>query len=339
MSDRALLLGLFFSNEDNLVYENIKYSHEISKENVDQLKILSFKFLGPVFLAAADLEKEQWKIEAIESSLSLQKNTQYDVIQSFFGLNSVIQTEKGVTNLFTFIGSSYTEDIKMIQAELEQYIHPSIIEDRYINKASTKQVKDDLIIKSELNRGINLIEYSLGAARKMYWEEQTKYSCIGVIERFFTTEVTNSYLYTYGKSTIEPYLDSIPSFYIMSILPNYYENLINETLKVFEKKGIYSNIRQIRLSSGQKKVLYLEEYLIINNQKRSYGAILIPTDSKEKNCESSAYFKKKLREVLDSNKVLEDVLASIDPRFDLKKWGANSEQELNEIKFILDKKQ
>lgn len=336
-----MLVGLFFSDENNLVYEKIINTNEIPEENVNQLKMLSFKFLGPVFLAAADIEREKWKIEKIESSLSLnlEEPTQADVFQSFFGLNSVIETEDGITNLFTFIGSPYTEDIKIIHDELEKYIHPSIIEDRYINKSSKMQVHDDLIIKNELKRGINLINYSLGAARKMYWEEQTKYICIGVIERELSTEQKKTYLYTFNEADVTSYLNSIPSFYIMSILPGYYEDLINETLKVFEIKGIYSNVRQIRLSSENKKVLYLEEYLITRNFKRSIGTILIPLNGKEENSKNISYFRKKLRETLDSNKALEYVLGDIDLRLDLKRWGTNTEEELNTIKFSLDVKQ
>ncbi|MHA1723446.1 MAG: hypothetical protein ACTSXH_01190 [Promethearchaeota archaeon] len=337
-----MLSGLFFSDENKLVYEKIKYSREISVENVDQLKMLSFKFLGPVFLAESDVEFGQWKIELIESSFSLDiKNpSDIDVIQSFFGLNSCLETEQGTTNLFTFIGSPYTEDLKLIHDELKRYIHPSIIEDRYINKSSKRQVNEELIIKNELKRGLNLINYSLGAARKIYWEEQTRYECLGVIERESEGKHKQGNLYTFDPSFIKLHGKNLPSFYVLAILPNYYEKLINETLNLFEIKGVYSNIRKIKLSSSQKKILYLEEFIISNSHKKSYGVILTPTKKKKEGFPTNiAFFRKKLRSGLDSKKNLEEIIIGINSQLDLTPWGLNSEEELNKIKLLLDKRE
>ncbi len=333
---------MFFSDENKLVYERIKYSREISAENVDNLKMLSFKFLGPVFLAESDIEFGQWKIELIESSLSLdiKNSTDIDVIQSFFGLNSHLETEQGTTNLFTFIGSPYTEDIRLIHDELKKYIHPSIIEDRYINKASKSQVNEELIIKNELKRGLNLINYSLGAARKIYWEEQTRYECLGVIERESVGKSKQGNLYTFDPSFIKQHGKELPSFYVLAVLPDYYEKLINETLNLFEIRGVYSNIRQINLSSNQKKIFYLEEFLISNSHKKSYGVILTPTNIKKEGFPTNiAFFRKKLRSGLDSKKNLDDLIIEINSELNLTPWGLNSEEELNKIKLLLDKRE
>ena len=67
------ILGLFFADENNLVFENLKLEGSMPEEKLNFLKTLSFKFLGPVFLTAASNAEEKWKITFIESSLSLQQ--------------------------------------------------------------------------------------------------------------------------------------------------------------------------------------------------------------------------------------------------------------------------
>ena len=168
LDTKDLILGLFFSDENNLVHDTIKFSMDLSEESKSQLNMLSFKFLGPIFLTASAVEGDNWKIELIESTLSLDQmklNQETDVIQSFFNLNSSIEVEDGIsTNLFTLIGSPYTEDIKDLYDKMVNYIHPSINQGKMVNeKLKTEGYRFDHFVKEELQRGIDLIEYSLGS--------------------------------------------------------------------------------------------------------------------------------------------------------------------------------
>ena len=193
------IVGLFYSDENNLVYENIKYSEKISDEVTNKLRLLSFKFLGPLFLTASSLEGSNWKIDFIESSLSnYQKRTiDVDVIQSFFNLNSSMYSGDGITNLFTLIVSPYTEDIKVIYEKMVKYIHPCIIQGKILKESMLgNDFNLKKFIEEELERGINLIEISLGSSRKMYWEEQSKYHCVSFIERKKSDKSKESHLYT-----------------------------------------------------------------------------------------------------------------------------------------------
>ena len=52
-SHENIILGLFFADEDNLVFDNIKYSDKFTDMKINDIKMLSYKFLGPVFLTAA----------------------------------------------------------------------------------------------------------------------------------------------------------------------------------------------------------------------------------------------------------------------------------------------
>lgn len=341
MEDNNFILGIFYSDENNLVYENIEFSENLSEENKSQLRMIPFKFLGPIFLTASDKVSENWKINFIESTLSLYQESpiKTSVIQSFFSLNSSIYFEEGITNLFILIGSPYTEDVYSIYDKIVNYIHPSIINDIIINKYEFgDKIRNDRIIKKELNRGFKLIKYSLGSSRKMYWNKQYKYYCVGLIERVNSNDLKESYLYTFKKddSLLRKFLPFIPSFYVMAIVPDYYEKLVDETLKLFEKDNIYSNIRQINLSNENKKVIYLEEFSMNHGIKKSYGVILIAENEKNKGAKNISFYKKNLRLKLDKNKNVKEFLEIINPRFSIKKWGTNSEKELNDIHEMLD---
>ena len=186
MKAEEIILGLFYADEDNLVFDKIKCSEDFSEEEKSDLKMLSFKFLGPVFLTAATGIGNNWIIEFIESSLSLSDTETFDsdVIQSFFTLNSSMGTSDGKTNLFALISTPFTEDIKLIHDEISEYIHPSILQGKTVNENLLgSRFNFDRFILNELYRGLNLIEYSLGASRKSYWEERQQYYCVGVIER------------------------------------------------------------------------------------------------------------------------------------------------------------
>ena len=127
MNNDERILGLFYSDSDNLIFDKIKLSEDLSEESKNNIDMVSYKFLGPVFLTTASNNEENWKIELIESSLSHYQGKISDVLQSFFSLNSSVNSGDGVTNLFALIGSSYTEDIKDINDILANYIHPSIM--------------------------------------------------------------------------------------------------------------------------------------------------------------------------------------------------------------------
>ncbi len=325
-----------------MVYESIKLAEDLSKEKKESLKMISFKFLGPVFLTAAS-GKEEWKMSFAESSLILfqEMSSNINVLQSFFCLNSSIETEDGNTNLFALIGSPHTEDVSRIYEKLKKYIHPSIIQGRMVNQGiQAMDFRFDRFVTEELNRGKKLVDFSLGSSRKMYWEEQQKYYCMGVIERKEVDGKKITKLFTFDKEnellkSLSPY---IPSFYVMAVIPNYYDNIVNETLELFEKKGIFSNIRQVHMNYENKKVLYFEEFLVEKGSKTSYGTILIPANGigTINGSNRTSFYKKSLRSILDLNKNLKDVLKKINPDFRLEGWGANSDEELNDIRRFLD---
>ena len=343
MNEEELILGLFYADASNLVYDRIKFADKFSEEKRNELKMLSFKFLGPVFLTAASGIGNNWKIESIEASLSLLNSKaigiEANVIQSFFTLNSSIDNSEGITNLFALISTPFTEDIKLIYDEISDYIHPSIVQGKIVNENLLgNRFNFSRFIESELFRGINLIEYSLGASRKMYWEEEQRYYCVGLIERKNSIDLRVSNLYTFDKD--DPiriiYLQFIPSYYVMSILPDYYEHLINETLELFGKIGVYPSIRSIKLSYKDKKIVYLEESIMKNDIKTSFGAILVHQQKPTGENKNLSYFKKKLRLMLESKKDLKEYLVTINQHFKDERWGAISDEELNKIGEILD---
>lgn len=339
MNGKELILGLFYSDESNLIYDI--FSQDISVDLEENLKMLSYKFLGPLFFTAASGNGGNWKIEFIESSLSQYQNRTLDadVIQSFFNLNSSMETEDGITHFSVLIGSPYTEDINLIYRKMVEYIHPSIIQGRFTAESIMgDEFRFKNFIQYELDRGLNLIEYTLGSARKSYWEEQQKYYCIGIIERTIDEKLRISNFYSFDKK--DPLrkfiLSFIPSFYVMSILPDYYENLINETLNLFNKTSVFSNIRTIKLSFQEKKVLYLEEFVVEESIKKSYGVILIPEVPTVGDGKNLSFFKRNLRFVLDTRKELRDILFTINENFVFESWPTESEEDLDNLKKCFD---
>lgn len=341
MEDYGKILGLFFSDENNLIYENVKYLKYLSEEKKDKLKVLPMKFLGPLFLTAASDSKQNWKIDLIESTLSLyqEREMERDVIQSFFSLNSSMSSGDGMTNLFTLIGTPYTEDIEIIYRKITEYIHPSIIQGKIVKESIMgDEFSFKNFINEELNRGLDLIENSLGSSRKMYWKEQQKYSCVGLVERIISSDSTETNLLTFEEDNPlrAQLLSEIPTFYVMTIIPDFYEKLITQTLNIFNKTNVYPNIRQVKLSKKGKKVLYMEEFLKENGIKKSYGFILIPKEILSGKFRNISYYRKHLRLILDGSERMERILTNINPEFGIDRWGANSEEQLNEIKLKLD---
>ena len=343
MKKSEFILGLFFSDENNLVFDNIKFSEGLSKEAISDLKMTSYKYLGPLFLTSASTSRANWKIEFIESTLSLYQDISLDVdiIQSFFNLNSTVNSEEGLpTHLSALIGSPHTEDVKLLHDKLVEYIHPSIIQGRIVNESLLGGDFDfNDFIKKELERGLDLIEYSLGASRKMYWEEQQKYYCIGVIERMITEEGSKiSHLFTFDKDDLlrKQLLSYTPPYYIAAIIPDYYENLINETLKLFSITTVYPNVRTIKLSQQDKHMIYTEEYSVENGSKKSYGGILIPENEFTDNNKNLSFYKRNLRFILDEHKNPIEIIHNLNPRLSNEKWCTSSDEDLNKIKSCLD---
>ncbi len=341
MQEKNLILGLFYSDEEKRVFDKIKYNELSSDESKSAIRVLSLRFLGPLLLSEGMIPEREWTLNRVESTLiSLKKIKESEIIQSFTCLNSSIFSDEIKTNLFTIIGSPYTEDVELIYQKLIRYIHPNIIQGKIVNEYINKDKFDfTSFIDNELTRGINLIEHSLGSARKMYWKKKQNYYCIGITERIESKDsnVSNLYTFDYDDPLKNKYLSSIPSYYIMAILPDYYEDRIVETLKMFNRTNIIPSIRLIDLSYQNKKVLYLEEFLINKDEKKSYGLILINTDSKFKNSNDETFYKQKIRLVLDKNKNFEETVIEINPNINpFEKWNLNSSDSLLKIHNILD---
>ena len=352
MKAADLILGLFYSDENNIVFENIKLSENISKNltelNRKQLKMLSLRFLGPLFLAAKIEMGKGWKIDLLEASLSQyqERTIDVDLLQSFFSVNSSIKSEGGITNLFAIIGSPYTEDVKIIYDLVTTYLHPCIVQGTIVNESiKGADFKFHDFIKDELKSGVNVINYFLGSARKMYWEEQQKYYCVGFMERKTTIDpiiadrTSNLYTFDFDDPLRYKSLDFIPSFYVMAILPDYYENRISETLNLLNMTSVYPVIRLIRLSNQEKKtnVIYLEEFLVENKTKRSYGVILISENESVKDTQNLSFYKKQLRLILDKNMNMEKTIIKINSQINpFDKWNTLTEEGLELIKNRLD---
>ncbi|MFX1397383.1 MAG: hypothetical protein ACFFAS_10110 [Promethearchaeota archaeon] len=341
MSSSDIILGVFYSDENNLIHEKIKSLENISQERYDQIKMLPFKFLGPVFLTSGSQGDFSWEIDFIESSLSLyqKQSDKAGVLQSFFNINSVVKAKDYVTNLFTLIGSPYTEDIKVIEDKMRNYIHPGIEQGIYVNKKQIgRKFMEARFIEDELGRGIDLIEYYMRSSRKMYWEEQQIYDCVGLIERKVVKKSKYSFLYTFGENDElrKKSLSLIPSYYVMAVLPDFYENLVNETLNLFNITSYYTNVRQIKLSNNLKKVVYFEEFIEEKGDKKSLGTILVQGENESKEAKNLSFYRKNLRYYLDNKGSLKETIRMINPRFSTQKWPTNTDQELNEIHAILD---
>jgi len=334
------ILGLFFADENEMVYDKIKKKN-LTEERENNLKMLSFKYLGPVFLTEMCNKGNPWNIDLVESALILQDQVSYNekMFQSFFNINVSNESEDGTINLSALIASPYTEDIREIADELCEYILPAMTQGKIVEENFLgSKFKYSKFIQKELTRGLNLIEYSLGSSRKVYWEEQHNYHCVGLIERIVSKDHKKSNLFTFDKENLlrKKCLEFIPSYYIMAILPDYYEKLIDETLKLFNVTTIYPNIRSIKLHSHEKKVIYLEEYVIEKNIKKSYGVILIEDDEIFNDLNNIAFYRKNLRLILDSNKDVHDIMLKINPNFGFKRWDTLSNETLNELEADLD---
>jgi len=341
MSNINAILGLFFANEDEMVYDKIKISEELTEERENNLKMLSFKYLGPVFLTEMCNKGNPWNIDLVESALILQNQGSYNekMFQSFFNINASNESEDGVANLSALVASPYTEDIKEIADELCEYILPAIIQGKIVEENFLgSKFKYSKFIQKELTRGLNLIDYSLGSSRKVHWEEQHNYYCVGLIERIVSKYYKASNLFTFDKDNLlrKKCLEFIPSYYVMAILPDYYEKLIDETLKLFNVTTIYPNIRLIKLHSHEKKVIYLEEYVVDKNIKKSYGVILIEDTEGFTDMNKISFYKKNLRLILDQNKDVHDIMVKINPNLSFKKWDTLSNESLNDLETNLD---
>lgn len=344
MEESDFIIGLFFVDEQNSLYKHIKYPENIKRKKKKQLKKLPLKYFNPDFLKISGEEDAKWKIEVIETLLSQKYGTIIDSIglQSFFYLNSSsINEADEESNLFIIVGSPYTEEINMIYRRMADYIHPRMIQHRYYTqKTLEKKVKPSKFYEEEIPRGFNFIEYSLGSARKMYWQKPKKYYCVGLIERInsWDSSVKETNIYTFAKESPlrSKFLDKIPSYRAMTLIQTYYEMLINETLDIFDKSKIISNISRIELSYQGKEVTYFEEFTERDGIKTSYGVVLIPEIEAIPEGKNKAYYKKHIRLILDGLKKPDEVLSKINPCFSIEKWSAISDEDLEKIRAQLD---
>jgi hypothetical protein len=126
---------------------------------------------------------------------------------------------------------------------------------------------------------------------------------------------------------------------LIAILPDYFENRIVETLDLFGKTEIYPNIRRIKLNGSNSEVLYIEEFLVENQIRKSIGLILIPRIDEASEYHEISFFKKKLRLILDKKKNFEKTVIEINPRINpFEKWSINSDKSLKNFKEFLDSK-
>ena len=123
-------------------------------------------------------------------------------------------------------------------------------------------------------------------------------------------------------------------------MPDYYESRIIETLKLFNKTSVFPNIRTIKLSDRDKKVIYLEEFLLEENVKKSYGVILVPKTDKLEDANTLSSYTQKLRLILDKNKNIEETMVEINSSINpFEKWTTNTELGLIRIKNLLDNRE
>ena len=96
----------------------------------------------------------------------------------------------------------------------------------------------------------------------------------------------------------------------------------------------------IKLSHKSRKVIYLEEFIVENDIKKSYGLILISENKFTKNSKSLSFYKKSLRKILNTKEEIEVKKAfvrlnkEIDP---FTEWKAVSNEDLKNIQNTLDR--
>ncbi|MEJ2249450.1 MAG: hypothetical protein P8Y97_07310 [Candidatus Lokiarchaeota archaeon] len=337
-----LILGLFFADENNIVYENVKLGQNLTEVSSPTQKLLPLKFFGPLFLSSASKKTSKWKINLVEGLMAEKDSNidEFDVIQSFFILNSSILYEKSPTHLSVLIGSPYTEDIYNIYSKINDYIHPCILQNKIVMESFyPDKFEYEKFIKQELMRGINLIEFSLGSARKTHWHKEKKYFCVGIIERIKSKDKSSTYLYTFDVDSPirQSILKKIPSYYLLSILPGYYENLIDETLYIFNIKNLQANIAKISLRNNGNEVLYMEEFKIDNFAKRNLGVILIAQEKENDDMHFVTFYKQQLRQILDIGKNFEKTIIKINKDINpFEKWKTDTSDNLKKIHDQLD---
>jgi hypothetical protein len=115
---------------------------------------------------------------------------------------------------------------------------------------------------------------------------------------------------------------------------------MNETLSLFGKDGLYSNIIKIKVSNPEMVVIYIEEYVTNTDGKTSYGLILIPSNEKIKESHDLFFFKKKLRYMLDKNKDFERSIIELNSKINpFENWNLSSYESLRNLERSLDGKQ
>ncbi len=339
------LLGLFFSDEQNFIYDHLVELNCISPSYREQLKVLAFRFLGPLFFSAASKSKRSWSFELIECGLILDpiKPKIGNFFQSLFVVNSSIFSQNALTNLCAVCASIYTENIDIIQEKMQTYIHPSILQGKLVGEYN-QGIKFNLgeYFENEVRRGAINLKDTLGQARKAYGHpEDLEYYVVGIIERKGNLYEKTTTLFTFDQDDplrlqIKKF---IPSFYICAILPDYYEHRMIETLLIFKRDQVIPTLNKIQLTGPYGKAIYIEEYISDGEEIHSFGLILISENEYTQNIQKLSSYKRKLREILlnqDENE-RKRTLAMLNPSINpFKEWKANTSEELHLIQNLLD---
>ena len=115
---------------------------------------------------------------------------------------------------------------------------------------------------------------------------------------------------------------------------------MNDTLTLFGVEGLYSNVINIKVSNPETVVLYIEEFSTNEDGKIGYGLILIPHNEKMNEAENIFYYKKQLRTMLDKNRDFESSVVEINSKLNpFDNWNLNSNESLQKIESILDRKE
>jgi hypothetical protein len=339
MSD--LIFFILFAEHNDIEHENVKKGKLLTNLSIPERKLMPLRFFGPIFLSSATEKTSPWKIELVEGVLAEKDSNveEFDIIQSFFILNSSISYEGSPTHLSVLIGSPYTEDIDFIHNKIKEYIHPCIIQNKIVNESIyAGEFNYTKSINQELIRGSNLIEFSIGSSWKPHWHKKKKYNCIAIIERIKSKEEKGTYFYTFDPDSKirKSILDKIPSYYLLSILPGYYEELMGEVLTIFGKHSLYPNIARIIMKNQDDEVLYLEEFIVDKGEKRNLGCVLIIQKETEEG-HSTVFYKKKLRQILDKGKDFARTVIEINKDINpFKRWKTDTGANLKEIQEELD---
>lgn len=59
MEESEYILGLFYSEENGIIFDNVKVPEDLNEKIKDKIRMLSFKFLGPVFMTESSKSEKK----------------------------------------------------------------------------------------------------------------------------------------------------------------------------------------------------------------------------------------------------------------------------------------